>query len=161
MKKEKNMKNGRVCFFADAVEMGLPFVRVAEGDFEGLVFLVDTGSNDNIMFGFAHKELKDMLVDVEGTSSLYGIDGKETIVSHTSGKFTFCGKEYDMRFLLRDDDEAAIRLSKDVGFPVCGIIGTKFMVEHGWMIDFAHHEFVIPSVDVCCDDLKALRMKKN
>ena len=154
MKKEKDMKNKRVCFFADAVELGLPFIRVAEGCFKGLVFLIDTGSNDNIMFGYAHKELKDQLVDVEGTSFLYGIDGKKTDVSHTSGKFTFCGKEHEMEFLVRGDDDAAMQLSKDMGFPITGIIGTKFMVEHGWMIDFSKQEVIIPDTDVSWEKLR-------
>ena len=154
MKKEKDMKNKRVCFFADAVELGLPFIRVAEGCFEGLVFLIDTGSNDNIMFGYAHKELKDQLVDVEGTSFLYGIDGKKTDVSHTSGKFTFCGKEHEMEFLVSGDDAAAMQLCKDMGFPITGIIGTKFMVEHGWMIDFAKQEVIIPDTDVSWEKLR-------
>ena len=148
------MKNKRVCFFADAVELGLPFIRVAEGCFKGLVFLIDTGSNDNIMFGYAHKELKDQLVDVEGTSFLYGIDGKKTDVSHTSGKFTFCGKEHEMEFLVRGDDDAAMQLCKDMGFPITGIIGTKFMVEHGWMIDFAKQEVIIPDTDVSWEKLR-------
>lgn len=154
MKKEKDMKNKRVCFFADAVELGLPFIRVAEGCFKGLVFLIDTGSNDNIMFGYAHKELKDQLVDVEGTSFLYGIDGKKTDVSHTRGNFSFCDREYEMEFLVSGDDAAAMQLSKDMEFPIAGIIGTKFMVEHGWMIDFAHQEIVIPKTDVSIEDLR-------
>lgn len=148
MKKENENRSGKICFFADATMTGLPFVRVAEGCFEGLVFLIDTGSNDNIIFGFACKELKDMLVAVEATSCMYGIDGKKIDVSHTKGKFSFCGQEHEMEFLVREDDDAAKHLSEDMGFPVAGIIGTKFMVEHGWMIDFAHQEIVIPNIDV-------------
>ena len=161
VKKENDKRNKSIRFFADATIIGLPFIRVAEGDFEGLVFLIDTGSNDNIMFGYAHKALKNLFVAVEGISSLYGIDGKKTDVSHTRGMFSFCGKEYDIRFLVREDDTAFIQLSNDVGFPVSGIIGTKFMVEHGWVLDFAHQEIVIPNTDVSVEDLQKLKSKKN
>lgn len=153
-KKNKKQEKGKINFYADASQLGMPFILITEGEFAGLVFLIDTGSNDNIIFGYTHKELKDKLVDIEGTSSLYGIDGKEIIASHTSGKFSFCGKEHEMVFLVREDDEAAMLLSKDMGFPITGIIGTKFMVEHGWMIDFTHQEIVIPNTDVSLQDCK-------
>ena len=50
VKKENDKRKKSFSFFADATIIGLPFIRVAEGDFEGLVFLIDTGSNDNIIF---------------------------------------------------------------------------------------------------------------
>lgn len=158
---ERNYKrNKSTRFFADVMITGLPFVRVAEGVFEGLVLLIDTGSNDNIMFGCAHKELKEMFVAVESTSSLYGIDGKKTDVSHTRGKFSFCGKEHEMEFLVREDDEAAKHLAEDMGFQIARIIGTKFMVEHGWVLDFAQQEIMIPNTDVSVGDLLKLKSRK-
>ena len=44
--------------------------------------------------------------------------------------------------LVREDDDAGVMLSQEMGFPVCGIIGTLFMAEHGWMLDFANQEVV-------------------
>ena len=34
---------GKIHFFADATKTGLPFIRIMEGKFEGLVMMVDTG----------------------------------------------------------------------------------------------------------------------
>lgn len=133
----------KIIFYADATEKGLPFIRIQEGKFEGLVFMIDTGSNDNILFGYAYQQLKDMMAPVEGQSSLYGIDGKPTNVDLASGKFSFFGKEHDMVFLIREDDEAGKLLSQEMGFPICGIIGTKFMLEHNWIINFAKQEIVV------------------
>lgn len=133
----------KIKFYADATEKGLPFIRIQEGEFEGLVFMIDTGSNDNILFGYAYQQLKDMMAPVEGQSSLYGIDGKPTNVDLASGKFSFFGKEHDMVFLIREDDEAGKLLSQEMGFPICGIIGTKFMLEHNWIINFAKQEIVV------------------
>ncbi len=60
--------------------------------------------------------------------------------------------------LIKEDDDAATMLSKEVGFPVCGIIGTYFMMEYGWMIDFCQQEIIIPEYSVCFNDLEAVRM---
>ena len=69
----------------------------------GMIMLVDTGSNDNIMFGYAYKGL-----------------------------------------------------SEEMGFPVCGNIGTHFMAEHDWMFDFANQEVIIPDTDVSLEKLNGL-----
>ena len=123
--------------------MGLPFIMIQEGEFKNLIFMIDTGSNDNILFGYAYQQLKDMMAPIEGQNALYGIDGKPTLVNLASGKLTLFGKEYDMVFLIREDDEVAKLLSQDMGFPICGILGTKFMLEHNWIINFAKQEIVV------------------
>lgn len=145
MTKTNNVQEGtrRIKFFTDATVMGLPFIRINEGDFKGIVFMIDTGSNENVMFGYAYQLLKDLLRSVEGSIINYGIDGKQVELNYTCGTFSFCSKEYDMTFVVREDDIGGKQLSEDVGFPITGMIGTKFMLEHGWMIDFANQEIVI------------------
>ncbi len=123
--------------------MGLPFIMIQEGEFKDLIFMIDTGSNDNILLGYVYQQLKDMMAPIEGQNALYGIDGKPTLVNLASGKLTLFGKEYDMVFLIREDDEVAKLLSQDMGFPICGILGTKFMLEHNWIINFAKQEIVV------------------
>ncbi len=154
----KNMGNKkRIRFLGDAAVYGLPFIRIEEGVFEGVVFMIDTGANDNVLAGKAYKQLEEFFSDEEGTSSLFGIDGKAVEAPHVSAALSFCGKEFKMMFLVREEDDAFVRLSTEVGFPVCGIIGTKFMAEHGWVIDFGKQEVCIPKVDVSSSDLAALR----
>ena len=123
--------------------MGLPFIMIQEGEFKDLIFMIDTGSNDNILLGYVYQQLKDMMAPIEGQNALYGIDGKPTLVNLASGKLTLFGKKHDMVFLIREDDEVAKLLSQDMGFPICGILGTKFMLEHNWIINFAKQEIVI------------------
>ena len=113
------------------------------------------------MFGYAYHQLEEYLKPVETQRNLYGLDGKPTVTNCASGSISLCGKEYEMLFLLREDDEAIIRLSKEMGFPVAGIIGTYFMAEHGWMIDFGKQEVVIPASDISTLDLAAIRKKKE
>ena len=156
MKKENGKKTIR--FFGDATELGLPFIRVEEGEFEGLILMIDTGSNDNVMFGYAYSQLKDHMKLLDMTGTLYGIDGTPAEVRYASWEVMLCGKKYEMTFMVRDDDKAFMKLSHDVGFPVTGIIGTKFMAEHDWVIDFGKQEVQIPVTDISVDDL--LRLNK-
>ena len=133
----------KIRFYADVTKVELPFIRIEEGLLKGMILLVDTGSNNNILFGYVYNKIKDRLQPVEGIQELYGIDGKVTQLNIAKGIVSFCGVEYEMHFLIREDDEAATALSKDMGFPVCGIIGTNFMAEHDWIIDYGKQEITI------------------
>ena len=172
MKNEKGIKveecdmnasrrNRKIRFFADATKVGMPFIRIEEGDFEGIVMLIDTGSNDNLIFGYAYHQLEDLMKPVDGQRKSYGIDGNIITANLVSGIIPFCSKRYEMNFLVREDNEAAMLLSKDMGFPVAGIIGTNFLAEHGWMIDFGKQEVVIPAEDIGSIDFAAIRKMKE
>jgi hypothetical protein len=49
-----------------------------------------------------------------------------------------------MTFLVRDDDDAGLMLSEAMGFNIIGIIGTLFMAENDWVLDFGRQEVLIP-----------------
>jgi predicted nucleic acid-binding protein len=53
-----------------------------------------------------------------------------------------------MSFLVRNDDDAGKLLSEEMGFPIVGIIGTLFMAEYDWVLDFGKQEVQIPDTDV-------------
>ena len=136
---------GKIKFYADVSKVGLPFIEIKdEGEDAGSIWLVDTGSNDNVLFGYIYRQVKDKMIPVEGDYGLYGIDGKKTEMIKVKTTLTICKKDYDISFLVRDDDEAVKRLSNDMGFPIFGIIGTLFMAEHNWVVDFAKQEIRIP-----------------
>lgn len=156
-----NMGNKRIRFFVDATEIGVPFIRISEGDFKGVVMLIDTGSNDNLMFGYAYHQLEDYMKMTEMESNLYGLDGKSTVSKCVSGTLSFCGKEYGMTFVVSENNDAIVKLSQEVGFPISGMIGTKFMAEHGWMIDFGKQEIVIPAFDISAEEFAAIPKKKR
>ena len=156
-------KTGSKCirFFVDVTETGLPLIRINEGDFKGLVFLVDSGSNDNLMFGYAFHQLEDYMKPTDVESNLFGLDGKSTVSKCVCGTFSFCGKKYDMSFVVSENNDAIIKVSLEVGFPISGIIGTKFMAEHEWVIDFGKQEIIIPAHDVTSADLNKIRNRKK
>lgn len=145
MKNETKMR--KMSFYADAAKVGMPFISVNEGGFKNAVFMIDTGSNDNVLFRYIYEKAKDQLKEAEGKYTITGIDGEPKEVIPVIGYVPFCGKEYEMTFLVRDDDDAGLALSKEMGFPICGLIGTLFLAEHGWVLDFANQEILIPVSD--------------
>ena len=66
-----------------------------------------------------------------------------------------------MNFLLNEEDGAFVQLSQEMGFPISGIIGTSFMAEHGWVLDYGKQEVVIPATDVSIDDLKNIEKRTS
>lgn len=158
-KSEDEKETGRIRFFADAVENGMPFIRISEGKLKDIIMMIDTGAANNVLFGSAHNELKDFFHPIEGSSSLFGIDGKEVDVNLVEGELKFCGKTYAMSFLVKEDGEAFEKLSEKLGFPVSGIIGTGFMAEHNWVIDFGKQEIIIPKGDVSIRGFASVKTK--
>ena len=153
---------GKIRFYADATKVGMPFININEGGSEKVIMLIDTGSAENSLFAYAYKQAKEQYKEVEGVdNTLYGIEGKEAKAKCVVGTINFLGKDREMYFLVKEDDEtdAGIMLSEQMGFPVAGIIGTSFMVEHNWKIDFANQEIIIPEFDIWPDDFKQLRDK--
>ena len=151
---------GKIRFYEDATVTGFPTIKIGEGQLEGLVMMVDTGSNDNVIFGKVFNQWPDRFRLVEGKTPLYGIDGKVTNLCRAEATLSFCGHEHDMLFLVKQDDKAYHKLSEDLGFPIAGLIGTNFMAEHDWMIDYGKQEIVIPDYDISFREVVALSQKK-
>lgn len=145
-------ETGIIRFYKDATKIGLPYVLISEGDYAGIILLIDTGSTDNIMFGYTYNQIIDSLKGIEGSGYVYGIDGVRSEVHYAEWNLTFSSKQYEMRFMVKDEDAAFRQLSNEMGFPIAGIIGTRFLAEHGWMIDFCHQQIIIPKSDVNVGD---------
>lgn len=150
----------RIHFFTDATETGMPFIRISTGSLKGVIMLIDTGSTNNALFGKAYYELKDCFNTTEKTSSLFGIDGNEKDVKIVKGELAICGKTYTMDFLVKEDGNAFEKLYENLGFPVSGLIGTTFMLEHNWLIDFSKQEIVLPKKDIGVPDLQSIKHNK-
>ena len=155
---------GKIRFYADATKVGMPFININEGGSEKVIMLIDTGSTYNSLFAYAYKQAKEKYKEVEGGDHfLYGIEGKEAKAKCVVRTMNFLGKEREMYFLVKEDDEtdAGLLLSEQMGFPVVGIIGTFLMAEHNWKIDFANQEIIIPDFDIWPDDLKKVLASKK
>lgn len=138
---------GKITFYTDVFNSSTPFIRIEEGDFKGKIFLIDTGSSNNMLFDSTYQQMKGSLALEDGTIQQIGIEGNYREISHLeSGNITICGRDFGMVFLIVED-KIAKALEEDLGFAVCGIIGTPFMAEHDWKIDFAKQEITFP--DYC------------
>jgi len=142
-------------FNADIKSVGLPFIVVDDGPLEGLCLLVDTGSNNNVMFNIVYEYLKEVaqggVKELEEKSTIYGLDGQKSVAPMLSAKLNFGGEEFKTEFLVSNNDETILQLSKDVGFDVHGIIGTNFMREHNWIIDLVHQQIRCEEDEGCSD----------
>ena len=157
MEEKTKKRTGRqMRFYAETTRVEMPFVQIGVDDERSIIMLIDTGSNVNVMFDYAYQELKQMMKEEEGKSTLVGIGGESAPMDFVSGDFSICGKTYNMLFVLQVDNEIGKRLSQEKGFPIAGIIGTSFMTEHGWIIDFGKQAIIIPNTDVSSEDLEKL-----
>lgn len=66
-----------------------------------------------------------------------------------------------MLFTIQENDDCAILLSKEMGFPAFGILGTNFMVEHGWIIDLGTQEITISLPSLPTDDFRNREARKR
>jgi len=130
-------------FSADINETGFPFITVTEGTFKGLCFLLDTGSENNILFKSAYKCVKKGMTLTNKQSTLMGIEGKENIVSIARANISFCGIEHHTSFLLVDAPDTVKGMFDKKGLTMAGIIGIDFMLAHRWVIDIAAQEVII------------------
>lgn len=130
-------------FSADINETGLPFITVTEGVFKGLCFLLDTGSDENILFKSECKCVKKDLTITNKHSSLMGIEGKENIVSIVRANISFCGIEHHTSFLLVDAPDTVNSMVDKIGLTMAGIIGINFMLANRWVIDLVAQEVTI------------------
>lgn len=61
---------GKIKFYADATKVGMPFICVNEGGFQNAVFMIDTGSDQNVLFSYVYEQAKDQFEEAEGRFTL-------------------------------------------------------------------------------------------
>lgn len=155
----KKMETGRIHFFAEVAKTGMPLVRITEGKLKGAIMIIDTGATSNVLFGKAYNELRNFFHPIEGTITIFGIEGKMVDAKLVEGDVEIGGKMHPMVFSINDSGNAFEKLYEDFGFPVSGIIGSQFMVEHNWMIDFGKQEIIIPKGDISLSDFNSIKHK--
>lgn len=114
---------------------GLPLI-VTSGKLKNLCFLVDTGATHNILFTYVYEYFKDEFRVLEEKQNIMGIEGeyKETPVIEAT--FNFEGTDYTSTFSVLDATEAIAQVQKETGIQIHGVLGTQFLLENGWKIDF-------------------------
>lgn len=116
-------------------QTGLPLI-LTSGELKNLCFLIDTGATHNTLFDFVYEHFKNEFKLLEGTYRTMGIEGhyKETPIIEAT--FNFEGKNYTSTFSVLNASEAVKQVQQETGTQIHGVLGTQFLMENQWIIDF-------------------------
>lgn len=131
-------------FYIDVEQTGLPFIKVGIDDTRSVIMLIDSGSQDCAVFEYLYQEAKELFIHTTDTTITHGIGGS-TETSNVIGKLHLAGREFPAYFFIASS-EVGQSLRETVGAPVGGLIGTRFMLEYGWIIDYNKQAILIPEV---------------
>ena len=107
---------------------GLPLIISSDN----LCFLIDTGSTHNILFSFVYEHFKDRFKVLE----VIGIDVVQHEAPTIEAIFNFEGMSYTSFFAILDASEAVVQVQEETGVQIHGVLGTQFLVENKWIVDF-------------------------
>lgn len=132
-------KNNNTSFIAVSFKQGfispnIPIATFSQGD-KDIVFLLDTGSDNNVVNKGALDYVEHAMIEGDGTTTLSGVNGT-TKVEHCSIKFS-CGDDtFKVDFLVADLNEAFSTIRKDHCITIHGILGSNFLRNHKMVLDF-------------------------
>lgn len=112
----------------------LPLIVV---DVEGnkLCFLLDTGSTHNLIESNVASYFSS-IIEKKGEQVLLGIEGNKMLTEIVSMPFKFEGKSFLASFCSKPLLDSFSSIEAESGIQIHGIIGTEFMMENQWIIDF-------------------------
>ena len=133
--KQKNVSLFAVSFSQGFTSPNIPIASFQQGD-KDIVFLLDTGSDNNVINQDALEFIEHKMHDNEGrVTTLSGVNGT-TEVQHCSIKFSSEEEAYEADFLVADLSEAFGSISKSHCINIHGILGSKFLRSHNVVLDF-------------------------
>ena len=134
--KTKQTKHNSFLSFSFSKGFTSPNVPIAtfyQGDKE-LNFIIDTGSDDNVINREALKDLKYEKLDHAGT--LAGVGGVFEVEA-CSISFQHEGENFTAKFLISDHLQAAFDdIRKAHAIPLHGMLGSRFLMSNNIVLDF-------------------------
>ena len=123
-----------VSFHQGFTSPNIPIASFKQGD-KDLVFLLDTGSDDNVINKDALQYIDHKMVEINGSHTLSGVNG--TIpVQHCDIDFSCEEETYNARFLIADFSDAFGVIKRNHCITIHGVLGSKFLKEHNVVLDF-------------------------
>lgn len=113
---------------------GLPLVVVAINQ-QNLCFLLDTGSNKNLIDQRVYEYFKEHF-EVVGNNSIFGLDGNKTETLIIKLSFNFENSSYSSKFSVIHLEKSFGAIERESDIQIHGILGNEFFIENGWVIDF-------------------------
>lgn len=130
-------------FLCDIKKVGLPFIKVDEGVYNGMCFLVDTGCSESVMYSFVARHFQDELRTEDKEGTVFGLEGKPMPTQIVSGDFLLGGTLTTIQFHVLNDSSSSKKVEEDLGFQLHGILGIDFMLANNWMIDIANQRIIV------------------
>lgn len=120
---------------ADSIQfVGMPIIVTSSKPH--LNFLVDTGANFNSVFSFVYEGLPDYFTPLDTEKSMYGIEGNVVNNIQVKATIEFENTKAETIFSVLEADEVVQRLQAENGFQLHGILGSEFLKNNRWIIDF-------------------------
>jgi hypothetical protein len=113
---------------------GLPIILV---DIKGkkLCFILDTGSTCSLIDSTVVEYFKD-IVEPVGDYYISGIEGTKHKVDIVTLPFNFEGQIYKPKFCVKPLLDAFKSIEDESGIQVQGLLGTDFLLENKWILNF-------------------------
>lgn len=102
---------------------------------EHLCFILDTGSTCSLIDSTVVEYFKD-IVEPVGDYYISGIEGTKHKVDMVTLPFNFEGQLYKPKFCVKPLLDAFSGIEKESGIQVHGLLGTDFLLENQWIINF-------------------------
>ena len=112
----------------------LPII-VIEIEDKHLCFILDTGSSRCLIDSNVVEYFKN-IVEPIGDYCISGIDGTKHKVDVVILPFNFEGYTDKPKFCVQQLSDAFKEITEDSGIQVHGLLGTDFLIENKWIIDF-------------------------
>ena len=119
-------------FSISKVQLPLIIVKVKE---KYICFILDTGSTCSLIDSTVVEYFKD-IVEPLGDYCISGIEGTKHKVDIVALPFNFEGQIYKPKFCVRPLLDAFKSIEEENGIQVHGLLGTDFLLENQWIVDF-------------------------
>lgn len=100
-----------------------------------LCFILDTGSTCSLIDSTVVEYFKD-IVEPVGDYCISGIEGTKHKVDIVTLPFNFEGQIYKPKFCVKPLFDAFKSIEDESGIQVQGLLGTDFLLENQWIVDF-------------------------
>lgn len=108
------------------------FIEIKE---QYLCFILDTGSTCSLIDSTVVEYFKD-IVEPVGDYYISGIEGTKHKVDMITLPFNFEGQVYKPKFCVKPLLDTFKGIEDESGIQVHGLLGTDFLLENKWIIDF-------------------------
>lgn len=112
----------------------LPII-IVEIEDKHLCFILDTGSTCSLIDSNVVEYFKD-IVEPIGDYCISGIDGTKHKVDVIILPFNFECYTYKSKFCVQPLSDAFKDIEEESGIQVYGLLGTDFLIDNQWIIDF-------------------------